>query len=94
MKINILINYERHLKETAKVSNSGKSRHAYIARNYWTKFMKHPIQQILVDFCNKICHVKSKSEEPESFLSKKDHSPKTSKEPSSPSLDNFVDLDY
>ena len=56
--------------------------------------MKHPIQQRLVDFCNKICHVKSKSEEPESFLSKKDHSPKTSKEPSSPSLDNFVDLDY
>ena len=55
-------------------------------------FVKYPNQQRLVHFYEKNFHEKSNSEEPESLTPKKEHSLKTSKEPSSSSFDNFVAL--
>ena len=78
-KINMLLNYQRHLKERVNVSSFRKFKHAPITRNSWTRHVNHPNQQRLVDFYDKIYHAQPKIEEPESFISKKDHSPKTSK---------------
>ena len=76
-----------------KLSNFIGFRHTSITRNTWTRFLKHPKQQRLVDDYDKICHAKPKNEDPESFSPKKDHSSKTCKQSSSPSLDNFFALD-
>ena len=55
--------------------------------------MKYPKQQRLVDHHEKNCHDEPKSEEPEFFPSKKNHSPKTCKQSSLFSFENVVALD-
>ena len=74
-KIIMLLNYERHLKETGKVSSFRKFRLTSITRISWDVFVSHPDQQKLVDFYDEIHNAKPKIDEPDSFAPKKYFSP-------------------
>ena len=52
-KIHMLHNYERHLLDMGNFSNFGELIHTSIARSTWIRFVKHPKQKGLVDFCDK-----------------------------------------